>query len=155
MCERCAHQPGFHSFEKITDVSGQQYFYCFPAHNKESVRTHEDMLNFASHFPSEGTWSLLFHMRGYTLSHMMPLPLAIELGRIVQDKHLNRLQRIFVIEGHWFMKFVLTCILPFLRSEMKQKFVFVSGSPLEVFATLREYGLSLKDLVCLRDKFEA
>ena len=155
MCESCRSQPGYHSFQHIADVSGQQYFYCFPAHNKQSVRTHQDMLNFASHFPSEGQWNLLFHARGYGMSHMMPLPIALELGRIVQEQHKMRLQKIYVIEGSWFMQFLLRCILPFLQKDMKEKFVSVQGSPLEIVTFLRLEGLSYKQLQCLRDKFEA
>ncbi len=89
------------------------------------------------------------------MSHMMPLTVALELGRIVQEKHLQRLQKVYVIEGSWFMNFVLTCILPFLLSEMKQKFVLVSGSQLEILAFLRNEGLLYQQLHCLRDKFEA
>lgn len=154
-CNRCRETPGFHSFEFLADISGNQYFYCFPAQNKQSVRTREDMLNFASHFPSQGNWSLLFHAHGYGFQHMMPLSLALELGTLVQERHLQTLQKIYVVQGHWFMQFVLTSILPFLRKEMRDKFVLVNGSLLEVVTTFRQEGLTLHHLESLRNKFEA
>jgi len=43
--------------------------------------------------------------------------------------------------------------LPFLRAEMRNKFVLVSGSLLEVLARLREEGLTLSDLALLRSNF--
>jgi hypothetical protein len=152
-CKRCSETPGFHSFEHLCDVSGTHYFYCYPAHNTKSVRTREDMLNFARHFPEEGEWSLLFHAKGYGLASMMPLPLAIELGRIVQEKHLSRLRQIYIVEGTWFFTFVIRCVLPFLRHEMREKFVLLSGSLLEVCEQFQEKGLSLSCLSSLRANF--
>jgi len=90
------------------------------------------MLNFVSHFPSKEKWSLLFHAKGYGIQHMMPLSIALEMGRLVQEKHMVSLQHIYILQGHWFMQFLLTCILPFLGKEMKEKFVLVNGSLLEV-----------------------
>ncbi len=153
-CQRCKEQPGFHSFDFLTDISGIHYFYCFPAHNKESVRTRDDMLNFVSHFPSEGKWSLLFHAKGYGIQHMMPLSIALEMGRLVQEKYLVSLQKIYIVQGHWFMEFVLTCILPFLRKEMKEKFVLVNGSLLEILHEFEKKGLTLQHLEPLRRRFE-
>jgi hypothetical protein len=152
-CARCSTWPGYHSFEPIADRYGIQYFYCYPAHNRQSVKTRDDMLQFASHFPTEGRWSLVFHANGYGVSNLMPLSVALELGKIVQEKHLHRLRHIYIVEGHWFMKFLLSAILPFLRAEMRSKFVLVSGSLLEVLARLREEGLTLSDLALLRRNF--
>lgn len=152
-CERCAQTPGFHSFDLLSDSSGVQTFYCFPAHNTTSVRTREDMLNFARHFPEKGEWRLLFHANGYGLSSMMPLPLAIELGKIVQENHLDRLQSIWIVEGGWFFTFVLRCVLPFLRTEMRSKFVLLSGSLLEVCEYLQANGLPLSALSKMREMF--
>ena len=153
MCQRCKSTPGFHSFEHITEISGNHFFYCFPAHNKESVKTREDIVNFVSHFPTDKSWSLLFHTKGYTLSNMMPLSLAIEMGRIVQENHKETLQKIYVIEGSWFMNFLFRCIFPFLQKHMRDKFVLLEGSILEVVARLREEGLTLTDLNILRNQF--
>lgn len=83
----------------------------------------------------------------------MPLPLALELGRLVQEKHLGRLQRIYIVEGSWFFTFVLQSILPFLRKEMRQMFVLVSGSVLEVMAHLEGEGIPLSSLSGLRQRF--
>ena len=153
LCQRCKDLPGFHSFDFLTDASGIHYFYCFPAHNKESVRTREDMLNFMSHFPSEEKWSLLFHAKGYGMQHMMPLSIALEMGKLVQEKHMVSLQHIYVVQGHWFMQFVLTCILPFLRKEMKEKFVLVNGSLLEIVTIFEKKGVGLQYLEPLRRRF--
>jgi hypothetical protein len=112
------------------------------------------MLNFVSHFPSEGKWSLVFHAKGYGLQHMMPLSIALEMGRLVQERHLDRLQSIFVVQGHWFMQFVLACILPCLRKEMKEKFVVVNGSLLEIVSEFQKKGLCLQHLEPLRNRFE-
>jgi hypothetical protein len=111
------------------------------------------MLNFVSHFPTDKPWSLLFHTRGYGLSNMMPLSLAIEMGRIVQEKYKQTLQKIYVIEGSWFMNFLFRCIFPFLQKEMREKFVLLEGSLLEVVARLRQEGLTLQDLNILRNQF--
>lgn len=153
LCQRCNETPGFHSFESIRELSGNHFFYCFPAHNKESVRTREDMLNFVSHFPTDRHWSLLFHTRGYGLSTMMPLSIAIEMGTIVQERHMDTLQKIYVVEGSWFMNFLFRCIFPFLQKSMREKFILVEGSLLEVVARLREEGLTLHDLDILRNQF--
>lgn len=150
-CQRCKQTPGFHSFEKIADVSGNQYYYCFPAHNKESVKTREDMLNFVRHFPTKNSWSLLFHAHGYGFQHLMPLSIALEMGRLVQDN--SSLQTIFIVQGHWFMQFLLTCIFPFLRKDMREKFVLVNGSLLEILAFFESKGLSLAQLDSLRNHF--
>ena len=152
-CQECKKLPGYHSFEYITEISGNHFFYCFPAHNKQSVRTREDMLNFVAHFPTKKRWSLLFHANGYGLSHMMPLSIAIEMGKIVQNKHRDSLQKIFIVEGSWFMNFLLRCIFPFLDKQMRNKFVLVEGSLLEVVSTLRQEGLTLQDLEPLRNRF--
>lgn len=149
---RCYEKPGFHSFQYITDVSGIQYFYCFPAHNKESVKTQEDMLNFVSHFPTKEKWRFLFHAHGYGLSNMMPITVALEMGKIVQKLYKN-LDKIYIIEGSWFMNFILTCILPFLEKDMKEKFVLISGTVLDVTTFFRNEGLTLKDLEVLRNNF--
>jgi len=152
-CKRCLETPGFHSFEKISDLSGIQYFYCFPAHNKKSVQNHEDMLNFVSHFPEEGKWSFLFHAKGYTFSHLMPLSVALEMGKLVEKNHLESLQKIYIVQGSWFMNFIVLCILPILRKEMRSKFVLVDGNLLEVMNKLQKEGLSLSSLQSLRNHF--
>jgi hypothetical protein len=152
-CQRCKETPGFHSFEFLTELSGNHFFYCFPAHNKESVKNREDMLNFVSHFPSDRRWSLIFHANGYGLSSMMPLSVAIEMGRIVQTNHRKALQKIYIVQGSWFMNFLFRCIFPFLEKQTRQKFVLVEGSVLEVVSTLRKEGLTLQDLKVLRDRF--
>lgn len=152
-CQRCGTQPGYHSFEHLADLSATSLFYCYPAHNTKSVRTHEDMLNFASHFPDEGSWRLLFHANGYGLKQLMPLPIALELGRLVQEKHLGRLEKVYIMEGSWFFTFLLQCILPFLRKEMRQIFVLLSGSLLEVMSQLEAEGIPLSCLSELRQRF--
>jgi hypothetical protein len=152
-CTRCSETPGFHSFDHLADISGIHYFYCFPAHNKQSVRTRDDMLNFLSHFPKDRPWSLVFHANGYGFQQMMPLSLALEMGRIVQENHKTTLQKIYVVEGHWFFQFILKGVLPFLKSEMREKFILVNGSLLEVTAELRSAGLTLKHLEPLRSHF--
>ena len=152
-CARCQETPGFHSFELIAELSNIHYFYCFPAHNKQSVRTREDMLNFVSHFPQDKKWSLIFHANGYGFQHLMPLSLALDMGKLVQETHKTTLQKIYIVEGHWFFQFVLKCILPFLNSTMRDKFVLVNGSLLEVVAEFRKTGLTLQHLEPLRTRF--
>lgn len=150
-CQRCKETPGFHSFQRLAEIKTIHYFYCFPAHNKQSVRTHEDMLNFVSHFPQDMPWSLIFHANGYTLSSMMPMTLALEMGKIIQQN--KGLQKIYIVEGHWFFQFLLKCIFPFLEKSMREKFVLVNGSLLEVVARFREVGLTLPHLEPLRTRF--
>ncbi len=111
------------------------------------------MLNFVSHFPSSGDWSLVFHARGYGFQHMMPLSVALEMGSIVQQKHLKTLQKIYIVQGHWFMQFLLTCIFPCLQKEMRDKFVLVNGSVLEIVTFFRTQGLTLHQLDSLRNHF--
>jgi len=117
------------------------------------VKTHEDMINFVSHFPKEKRWSLLFHAKGYGLSHMMPLSLALEMGKIVQEEHMSNLQKIYIVQGSWFMKFLCLCIFPFVGSDMRTKFVSWDGSLLEVVQKFQSEGLSLSQLQTLRDRF--
>jgi hypothetical protein len=111
------------------------------------------MRNFVSHFPTDRRWSLVFHANGYGIQHLMPISVALEMGALVQDNYKMTLQKIYVVEGHWFFQFVLKCILPFLKSEMRDKFVLVNGSLLEVIAQLRDVGLTLKQLEPLRSQF--
>ena len=150
-CQRCKAVPGFHSFQQLADISGIHYFYCFPAHNKQSVRTREDMLQFVSHFPPDKQWSLLFHANGYGFSNLMPLSIAIEMGKRVQQN--KSLCKIYIIEGNWFFQFLLRCIFPFLDTSMREKFVLMNGSLLEVVAELREIGFTLQELEPLRRHF--
>ena len=150
-CRRCKETPGYHSFEFIRQIQDIHFFYCFPAHNKQSVKTHEDMMNFVSHFPKDKPWSLLFHAHGYGLSNMMPLSVAIAMGKVVQEN--KYLQKIYIVQGSWFMKFVCHCIFPFLTKEMREKFILVEGSLLEVVSRLREQGLSIADLKQMRDNY--
>lgn len=150
-CQRCKETPGFHSFQEIATVSDIHFFYCFPAHNKQSVRTREDMLNFVSHFPQDKPWSFLFHANGYGISHMMPLSIALEMGKIVQQN--KSLQKVYVIQGDWFFQFLLKCIFPFLQKEMREKFVLMNGSLLDVVMQFREQGLTLQQLEPLRSHF--
>jgi hypothetical protein len=152
-CERCKLEPNYHSFQLLADISGIHYFYCFPAHNKQSVRTREDMLNFVSHFPSDKPWSLVFHANGYGLATMMPISIALEMGKIVQENHRDTLQKVFVIEGSWFFQFLLKCIFPFLSLQMREKFVLVNGSLLEVITELRGLGFTIQQLEPLRSRF--
>lgn len=152
-CQRCQVSPGFHSFEFVGVGKGIHYFYCYPAHNKQSVRTHEDMLNFVSHFPKDKPWSLLFHANGYGISNMMPLPIALEMGRIVQQQYNGNLQKIYIIEGHWFFQFLLQCIFPFLQRKMREKFVLVRGSLLEVLTEFQALDLTLDQLQIVRNRF--
>lgn len=152
-CQRCLEKPGYHSFQELGVSHDIHYFYCFPANNKKSVRTHEDMLQFVSHFPKEKQWSLFFHANGYGLSHMMPLSVAIEMGKIVQKNYSKDLQKIYIVEGSWFMQFLIACIFPFLGEEMKSKFVVVKGSLLEVIHFFEKEGIPISFLQPLRDRF--
>ena len=111
------------------------------------------MINFVSHFPEDKQWSLLFHANGYGLTAMMPLFLAIEMGKIVQEKHSKTLQKVFVIEGSWFFQFLLKCIFPFFSAQMRDKFVLVNGSLLEVITELRKVGFTIQQLEPLRSRF--
>jgi hypothetical protein len=152
-CDSCKKTPGYHSFEFIGTVAEKQTFYCFPANNTSSVRSREDMLEFVKHFPKEGQWILLFHARGYTMSHMMPLSVAIEMAKIVQREYAKSLTKIFIVEGDWFFRFLMLCIFPFLSQSMREKFVLVNGSLLETMMRLEEEGLSLAQLQPLRDNY--
>ena len=152
VCPRCQTTPNFHSFHHLTDISGIHYFYCFPAHNKESVQNRQDMLNFVSHFPQDKPWSLLFHANGYGMSHMMPVSVALEMGKIVQDKYKS-LEKVYIIEGTWFFQFLLRVILPFLKKDMRDKFVLVNGSLLEVVSFFQQKGLTLQQMEPLRTRF--
>lgn len=149
-CDYCKKIPGYHSFEFIGEVTEKQTFYCFPANNTASVRTREDMLQFVNHFPKENPWILLFHARGYTMSHMMPLSLAIEMAKIVQRDHDKSLSKIFIAEGDWFFRFLMLCIFPFMSQAMREKFVLVNGSLFEVILQLQKEGFSLAQLQPLR-----
>ncbi len=152
-CQRCLATPNYHSFESLADISGIHYFYCFPAHNKQSVRTRDDMLNFVSHFPKDRQWSLLFHANGYSIANMMPISVALEMGKLVQEDHRQTLQKIFIIEGSWFFQFLFKCIFPFLSLQMRDKFILVNGSLLEVITELRQVGLTIQQLEPLRNRF--
>jgi hypothetical protein len=152
-CQRCKETPGYHSFQFLTDISNNHFFYCFPAHNKQSVRTHDDMLNFVSHFPKDKSWSFVFHAHGYGLSHMMPLSVAIAMGKLVQQEHLHSLQKIYIVQGSWFMNFVCRCIFPFLQKQMREKFILVEGSLLEVIVFFEKEGLPSSSLKCLKENF--
>ncbi len=151
-CTKCKIKPGFHSFDYITDISGVRYFYSFPAQNKESVRTREDMLNYVSHLPTDRKWSLLFHMSGYGFSHMMPVHVAYEMVQIILKNYKDNLHKIYIIEGQWFMNF-LYLTFPFLSKEIREKFVSVEGSQLEIIGELRKTGLSYKQLEPLHKNF--
>lgn len=109
------------------------------------------MLNFVAHFPKDRPWSLLFHAYGYGLSHMMPIPVAIAMGKLVQEN--TDLQKIYILQGSWFMNFVCRCIFPFLTKQMREKFVLLEGSLLEIVSKLRQEGLSIADLKQMRDNF--
>jgi hypothetical protein len=143
-CANCKEYPHFHSFDPMCTLSGTEIFYCFPAHNKRSVQTREDMLNFISHFPQDRKWSVVFHANGYGMAHMMPIPIAIEMGHLCQEN--PHLQKVYIVEGSWFMTFLIRCILPFLNKEMKDKFVLMDGSLLEVVTKFKEEGFALQDL---------
>lgn len=149
-CKKCQKNPGFHSFIAV----GDQLFYCFPANNTESVKTQEDMLQFVSHFPQTTQWSLVFHARGYTLSHLMPLPIALEMAKIIQKDHGSTLQKVYIVEGAWFMRFLFFCIFPFLSQTMRDKFVLLNGSVLEIMMKLQEDGIPCSSLQLLRGYFE-
>jgi hypothetical protein len=152
-CQRCKETPGYHSFEYLTEISGNHFFYCFPAHNKQSVRTHEDMLNFVGHFPKDKSWSLVFHANGYGLSHMMPLSVAMAMGRLVQEDFSETLQKIYIVQGSWFMNFMCRCIFPFLTKKIREKFILVEGSLLEVMGLLEKEGLPIRALKPLKENF--
>ena len=109
------------------------------------------MLNFVSHFPKDNQWGLLFHANGYGFSNMMPLTVALEMGKIVQENKC--LQKVFVIEGDWFFQFLLRFLFPFLQPSLRDKFVLVNGPLLEVVATLRTYGFSVQQLEPMRTRF--
>ena len=84
---------------------------------------------------------------------MMPLSVALEMGKLVQQDHFERLQRVYIVQGSWFMEFLLRCIFPFLRKEMREKFVLINGSLLEVMTSLNANGLSYQALEELRSRF--
>lgn len=151
-CPKCKVNPGFHSFDYLTDISGIRYFYSYPAHNKESVRTREDMLNYVMHLPRDRKWSLLFHMNGYGFSNMMPVPVAFELSQIILKEFKDNLQKVYILEGQWFMNF-LYLTFPFLGKEIQEKFISIEGSQLEVITELRKTGLSFGHLEKLHKHF--
>lgn len=84
---------------------------------------------------------------------MMPLSVALEMGKLVQDNYKTTLQKIFIVEGHWFFQFLLKCIFPFLEPSMRDKFVLLNGTLLEVISELRAHGLLLQQLELLRNHF--
>ena len=112
-CKPCLEHPGFHSFEFMKEANKVHFYYCFLAHNRQAVRTIEDVHNFVSHFPTDRPWSLIFHANGYGVNHLMPLNVAIEMGKLIQEN--KYLKNIFIVEGSWFMNFLHHCIFPFLR----------------------------------------
>jgi hypothetical protein len=57
------------------------------------------------------------------------------------------------VEGSWFINFLFRCIFPFLQKQMREKFVLLEGSLLEVVAALRKEGLTLSNLNGLRNRF--
>lgn len=152
-CKRCQVTPHFHSFDYIKTIGDIDYYYCFPAHNKESVQTREDMHNFCSHFPTDRKWSVVFHLNGYGLANLMPLPVAVEMGKLVDTKHQNTLQKVYIVQGSWFMQFLMTCILPYVRKDLCEKMVLINGSLLEVMTSLKDQGLQFSEIKMLRNNF--
>jgi hypothetical protein len=84
---------------------------------------------------------------------MMPLSVAIAMGKLVQQEHLNCLQKIYIVQGSWFMNFVCRCIFPFLQKQMREKFILVEGSLLEVMVFFEKEGLPSSSLKCLKENF--
>lgn len=102
----------------------------------------EDMNEFLKHFPVDTPWILVMNCNGYSLSHMMPLSIAIRLGQELQARAAEQLQAIYIVKGSWLVRFLTFCIFPFLSKDLQRKFLAVSSdSFLELSHALEQKGV--------------
>jgi hypothetical protein len=122
ICKKCAIDPTSHSFRKLSEKNGISTYYTNPAKAKlykdtEGILEH---YNNALELIGNNKWSWIFDSDGFDLHHAMEIQTGIGIAKITV-KYGNNLEEIKIINPTWYIKVMLTVVMPFLSDKIRQK----------------------------------
>jgi hypothetical protein len=109
ICAICAKDPTAHSFKKIADKNGIVTFYTKPS----AATRYSDAENALKHLENslqsigQKKWTWLFDGDGFDAKHAMELGMARSILDLIQNKYINQLHQIILINSSWHIKAVI------------------------------------------------
>lgn len=152
-CPKCQVNPGAHSFVNLgMTPNGISVFYTCPAKAKD----YKDEPNFVSYFKAhleeaEGKpWIWIFDCQGFTQKHTSSIETGKGLIRLLDERHKNILQAVYMVHEAWHFHALFSMLKPFIKKEARKKMIQLTGSTLEILVKLEKAGIPMNMLSCLR-----
>lgn len=141
-CPYCAtYGTDTHSFHEIarTQKFGRIMYTC-AADAKDYSNTKAITTHISTYLDTEKMvpWTWVFDCRGLKTKHTLQLELAVTLSRLIQDKYVENMQMIYILNPTTAVDTLVTHILPILRRDAAQYLRRLKGSPLEIYMELKK-----------------
>lgn len=123
VCSICQREPSSHSFVHLAEEDGENIFYSCPYlakkyYDGEGIHMHiDDTLHY---YQAESQpWKWIFDADGFGLTHALEISTAIGLANLITEKYSTPLKQILIVNSNWYIRIVLTIVLPFLNERVQ------------------------------------
>lgn len=117
--------------------------------NTKAITTHISAVLDAEKMVS---WAWVFDCRGLKTKHTLQLELAITLSRLIQEKYVDNLQMIYVLNPTMGVDTLITHIMPIFKKDSLQYLRRLKGSPLEIYMELKRDNMEETGIQAIMDK---
>lgn len=153
-CSICITQPDAHSFLSLGKTPlGVTVLYTCPAKAKHFVNNHTFLSFFEQHLEDvEGKpWVWVFDCQQMGMKHMTSLEVTRGMIDILQKKHAQNLQGLYIVHETSFFRSLFSMVLPFLKKETRTRIGILSSNTFESLVELEKRGIPMSMLSVLRE----
>ena len=125
-CPICAEDPTSHSLKKIHETDEFVYYYTCPA----KASKFSDRVGILAHYDGELSskgdkkWVWIFDSAKFGMRHAMEIQLAIDMAKLINNKHGHNLEKICIINPTKFTSVTVGIVWPFIGAKLRSSLHF-------------------------------
>lgn len=119
VCSICANDPTSHSFVRLEERQGVQYFYSCPS----KATRYDDADGILYHYSgmlaelNGKPWAWIFDSTGFGVKHFLQFQVAIGLAKLISQTYVKK---IYIVHPTWHIKCTLNMVWPFLSKSTRE-----------------------------------
>lgn len=119
VCSICANDPSSHSFVRLEERQGVQYFYSCPS----KATRYDDADGILYHYSgmlaelNGKPWAWIFDSTGFGVKHFLQFQVAIGLAKLISQTYVKK---IYIVHPTWHIKCTLNMVWPFLSKSTRE-----------------------------------
>jgi hypothetical protein len=129
-CPICAEDPTSHSLKKIHETDELVYYYTCPAKASKFSDRAGILAHYDGELSSKGNkkWVWIFDSAKFGMRHAMEIQLAIDMAKLINNKHGHTLEKIFIINPTKFTSLIVSVVWPFIGAKLRSSLQFSATS---------------------------